>query len=336
MTPPVATLTVNCYAGLCNRLQVLLSGAALAEATGRAFQMIWPATDACSAPFDRLFTSPWPVFASVPAGTAPLLVYSDLCRPLPPDLLTWPPGDLGLIAGGSLFSPAAHAAHRTHVSRAATLIDQLRPVPALDARIETFARAHFRPWMIGAHLRRGDFVRRQPDLVANTDLAFAAIDRLLEREPAAGIFLSTDDGGPDQVTSRLVREGLRERFRERYGARVVWATPRSLDRREPAAIEDAVVDLWLLRRTHALVGSTGSSFSGMAVLGREVDAVMCGAPKPGYARIERWARLTGVDALLRAIPLRSRPMPDASFAQVWSFYATLPRAIARKWTGRRR
>jgi hypothetical protein len=44
----------------------------------------------------------------------------------------------------------------------------------------------------------------------------------------------------------------------------------------------------------------------------------------------RFARATGLEAVLRAVPLRSRPAPDASFAAVWAYYASLPRAGARR------
>ena len=189
--------------------------------------------------------------------------------------------------------------------------------------------------MIGVHLRRGDFVRRQPDVIANTAAALGAVDRYLEQSPNAGIFLSTDDGGPDQVTGRTSHEGVREQFSKRYGTRVVWTMPRTLDRRNPIAVEDAVVDLWLLRQTSMFVGTRLSSFSTWATFGRTVDATFCGAPTAQYRRMETWARRTGIGAVLRMIPLPSRPVPGSSFATVWAYYASLPRAVVRRVKGQR-
>lgn len=69
-------------------------------------------------------------------------------------------------------------------------------------------------------------------------------------------------------------------FLARYGDRVVTTRPRTLDRREPAAIQDALVDLLLLRVTDCIVGTQGSSFSVMAAFGRPVPAIWCRSPNP--------------------------------------------------------
>ena len=58
---PEWRLTVCCAGGLANRLKVLTSGLALAEATGRAFRMLWPLSANCAAPFGTLFTGEWSV-----------------------------------------------------------------------------------------------------------------------------------------------------------------------------------------------------------------------------------------------------------------------------------
>ena len=54
-------LTVCSAGGLANRLKVLTSGLALAEATGRAFRMLWPLHANCTAPFATLFANEWSV-----------------------------------------------------------------------------------------------------------------------------------------------------------------------------------------------------------------------------------------------------------------------------------
>jgi hypothetical protein len=58
---PEWRLTVCSAGGLANRLKVLTSGLALAEATGRAFRMLWPLHASCTAPFATLFTNEWNV-----------------------------------------------------------------------------------------------------------------------------------------------------------------------------------------------------------------------------------------------------------------------------------
>jgi hypothetical protein len=129
--------------------------------------------------------------------------------------------------------------------------------------------------MIGVHLRRGDFTRHRPDTVANEHAAIRVVDQWLNAVPDAGILLCTDDGATvplDQSTT--VYEGLHEKFEKRYGSRVVWTTPRSLDRRTPEAIQDGLVDFLLLRATDFFVGTEGSSFSRLAAYGRSVPTMM--------------------------------------------------------------
>ena len=55
------SLTVFCRWGLSNRIKVLVSGIAIAEATGRDFQMLWPVGPDCACPFEDLFTNAWNV-----------------------------------------------------------------------------------------------------------------------------------------------------------------------------------------------------------------------------------------------------------------------------------
>ena len=58
---PDRTLIVCSPGGLNNRIRVLISGIALAEAAERKFAMLWPDNPACGAKFDELFQNKWPV-----------------------------------------------------------------------------------------------------------------------------------------------------------------------------------------------------------------------------------------------------------------------------------
>ncbi|PDV97783.1 hypothetical protein A9Q02_22440 [Candidatus Chloroploca asiatica] len=167
------------------------------------------------------------------------------------------------------------------MQRCAELLQEMQPTKELQARVEAFQDDSFRSRMIGVHLRRGDMHLLYPASAANTLAAMAAVDTYLAQEPEAGILLCTDDGAIHQRTGRpLPSEGVQAKFLARYGERVVFTIPRSLDRRDPAAIQDALVDLWLLRQTDYVVGTIGSSFSGMAVLGRSVPVTLCQSQHP--------------------------------------------------------
>lgn len=147
--------------------------------------------------------------------------------------------------------------------------------------MEAFRATAFRSRMIGVHLRRADYQVFDARAAGSTSMALAATDRYLATWPDAAILLCTDDGGIDTFTGEAaITQGVQAAFRDRYGDRLVTTQPRSLDRREPGAIQDALVDLLLLRLTDCIIGTQGSSFSAMAALGRPVPAMACRSPNP--------------------------------------------------------
>ena len=275
-------LTVVGTSGLCNRLKVLLSGRVIAQATGRVFAMRW-STGSTGCLFDRLFQNQWSVSADVPVDEHSLIDLATRPWRNLPDLTQAQNDWLFVHHYDWLIRPGRYPQHAALEKRCALLVQELVPVAVLQERIDAFRAYSFRPQMIGVHLRRGDFIVSRPDVVDNLALALEAVDRWLDESPDAGILLSTDDGAPDPFNqSRLPYEGVLERFVQRFGERVVTPRPRTLDRRQPEAIEDALVDLWLLRSTDWFVGTQGSSFSEMAVLGRGVPTVLTGAPTREY------------------------------------------------------
>lgn len=288
------TLTVGCFTGLGDRLAALLSGAALAEATGRRLVVWWPRTVHCAAPFAELFQSPWPV-AEVPeceVRALPLFDLGDRRRRY--DLLGAIEKDVAVRADGWLIDPKLYPAHEPLPRRCSQLLDELRPRPEIRQRVKEFQAMAFRNRMIGVHLRRADYQTFDARAAGGTSMALTAVDRFLGAWPDAGILLCTDDGGIDTFTGQAARtEGVRAAFQVRYGERVVFTRPRSLDRRDPAAIQDALVDLLLLRATDCIIGTQGSSFSAMAAFGRQVPAIQCRSPNALFHLRPLWLWASG-------------------------------------------
>lgn len=317
------TLTVFCPLGLSNRLRVLLSGLVLAEATGRQFTMLWPSTPACAAPFADLFANNWPVQTVDASAVAHLPYISGWFGHLP-ELLTLDEPHVTIGHPGWLIQPGQYLWHDQLMARCQALFAELEPISPIRAAVETFRQRHFRPTMIGVHLRRGDLLRQRPDAASNTVQAVAAVDQFLAASPDTGIFLCTDDGAVAPNRGRATRrEGVHETFRLRYGARVVWTTPRSLDRRDPQAIQDALIDLWLLRSTNIFVGTQASTFSETAVFGREIPYRLVAGATPGYQWLERWARRLGVYAMLTRYSMK-RNAGNAPFPALLRHYAMAP------------
>jgi hypothetical protein len=212
--------------------------------------------------------------------------------------------------------PDLYPEHAELWLRMSGYFDALVPQEAITASVEDFARANFRPQMIGVHLRRGDFHVYRPDVSTNTAAAMERIEDHLEREPAAGIFLATDDGAAADAAG-LRTEGVRDLMRRRFGDRVVCTSPRSLDRAAPEAIEDALVDLYLLRRTQAIVGTSVSSFSELAAFGRNVPLEMTQGPSDAVVRLERVVRRLGLHAPIMLLARRRLGRQPESFWDAW-------------------
>jgi hypothetical protein len=326
---PERTLTVFCPLGLSNRLRVLLSGLALAEASGRRLTMLWPITPACAAPFADLFANDWPVQTVDASAVAGLPYISGWFGNLP-DLLTMPDPHLVVGHPAWLIRPDQFPGHDHLLALCQAFFARLQPVAPIQRAVDDFRQRHFRPTMIGVHLRRGDLLRERPDAANNTTQACVAVDQLLQKAPDAGILLCTDDGAIDPSTGQTrPREGVLEIFRLRYGPRVIWTIPRGLDRRTPRAIQDALVDLWLLRATDRFVGTETSTFSEFAVFGRDIPFLLVAGATPGYRRLERLARWSGLYAGLSSLGRKQigRALP---FPALMRYYARAPQRWLRK------
>jgi hypothetical protein len=277
---------------------------ALEEVTGRHFTMWWPRNFEVGASFDELFANDWDVVEAALDETMLLRRVGNYFDATIDDVVTSTEPDIRLRTAGWLVQPVLYRGHARLMERAAELFLDLCPIPEIADRIAAFRRENFRPTMIGVHLRRGDMTRHRPDLVANTDRALTQVERYLRQAPDAGILLCTDDGAIDAAPLLPTPyEGLKEIFRQRFGERVVWTTQRSSDRNTAVAIQDAVVDLMLLREVDYLVGTEDSSFSEMGVFGRKVPYVLYGSgllPRDWKLRLLRYS---GVEFLIIAAGL---------------------------------
>ena len=338
--PPVSrTLTVCCRWGLANRLRALLSGMALAEATGRRFTMLWPRTADCSATFGELFTNDLNVIEQdLPPGTPILGLY--LGGRAWEDFTKSADEHLVVLTPSWIHRPDLYPAHKAIKQRCIELLDTLQPIPYVQQSVQSFRSTRFRTTMIGVHLRRGDF--SEAETRDNTRHAMAQVNAFLEKSPQVGIFLCTDDGAVHQYTGRQTQtEGVKNLFRKTYADRVVWTEPRSLDRRCPEALQDALIDLYLLTATDYVIGTGRSSFSMLGYFGRSVPAVMCVSLGARYRARKLFYVATGVYPLLKLIGYiqyrRNVPFSQLARHYRWRLMAGLRRLrsfVSRTGRGR--
>jgi len=303
--PADRTLTVGAVAGLTARLRIAISGMAVAEVTQRSFRMLWPMTPECAAAFHSLFLNPWNMVAMDREGVAEVRCLPRFHQVELPTLLASSEPNIAR----RFMSWHNFPADSSLLVRCRTLMNELQPVPPVIEKVERFRLAHHRPEMIGVHLRRGDYVGLRPDKTHNTDKAIEATDAFLEHYPDAGILLCTDE----EVTKGSRDGEVRRRFALRYGDRLAQTAPATYDRSNPAAIEDALVDLWLLRSTTAFVGSEYSGFSELAFFGRDVPYRMVGDGSPAWKRLAWLSRFRWFNPLIRYLGRREfgmdRPLP---------------------------
>lgn len=299
-------LTVGCLNGLANRLRVLLSAHAIGELTDRVVTVLWPRSRACGATFTELFENDLGVVEVPEAEVVALPSRGGFASGRLPDLGAAVSPD-PFQSGVWLFPMHDRRARQSDAgtlppevvvaarARVVELLEQLVPVAPVRRRVAAFHDASFSPEMIGVHLRRGDLTRFRPEVVRNLDVVVRRVESYLEERPGAGILLCTDDGAPDAYRgTEIPSEGIRAVFGSRFPGRVVSTTPRSLVRSERESVEDALVDLLLLRRVSMFVGTEGSSFSELATIGRDVPAIALGRGR----RRDRVLRYTGAEAAI--------------------------------------
>jgi hypothetical protein len=127
----------------------------------------------------------------------------------------------------------------------------LHPIDTVTQAVDEIA-AKFRGRIVGVHVRRGDFAGQ---LLRNHNLKLPALGRYFAYldKWRGTIFLATDGG--DEVVGR---------FRDRYGDRLLIYPRRCPGRNTPQAVQEALVDVYLLQRCQAIIGTRYSSFSELA------------------------------------------------------------------------
>lgn len=132
------------------------------------------------------------------------------------------------------------------------------PVNALLSKIEEITSIN--KDLIGVHIRRSDHdhsIERSP-LWRFIEL----MEEEIELDPQLKFFLATDS--PEVQTT----------LKKQFPNRIVTHSKMSLDRNDPRAIQDAVIDLYCLAACRKLIGSYRSSYSDMAWKLRGIDKII--------------------------------------------------------------
>jgi hypothetical protein len=232
-------------AGLCNRLRAIASARRLCQRVGAKCSLVWDWGDfehffAPVAALDVLSVGPWCVpsvrlrfKSSLPGRTVDVRTKTLKVR-------------TGLLFWG----------HDEPQIKLRDVRDWVpRPHPRLASTVEQFARERLNG-AVGLHIRRTDHedaIRQSPD-----HLFVQEAQRLIEA--GKRIFLATDNVPTEQMMVRRFGEHIVIHPRRKVLANR-WPRPQF----DPIALEDDLLDLFLLVRTEYVVGCYHSSFSGLAM-----------------------------------------------------------------------
>ncbi len=235
------------FGGLGNKMQCIDACAVLAQRLDAKLIIVWRIDHELGASFFELFAPPappievinvrsWEEAEKIVTSFAPTKTFTgEWLRAARPTQDYWTPGrfsrtDRLLVNCWQRFMRDGNA---NTIFRPNKFIEDI-----------IAGKAQLADGAIGVHIRRTDHqyaISRSP-----TDQFLRVLDR---QKQERRFFLSTDDQCEEVI------------LRDRFGMRVSSYPKRSLHRADTVAIQDAVVDLYLLARTDLIVGSFGSTFS---------------------------------------------------------------------------
>lgn len=256
------TLYVQPLGGLCNRMRVIVSAASLAKKLGRRMVIVWTQDQSLNARFDELFEPiPYKIIETKLTSLSQRLRWNYLthirhCKVLDD---TW----ISENARGKDYSLWKEQVEKVDVFINANLDilfdGDYRIFKAKESLLDQWNNVCIDNDVIGIHIRRTDnlyAVKYSP-----TVLFLEKIKEEIELNPSIRFYLATDDPTEEEI------------FLKEYGEKIMIYHKHSLDRNNPFAIKDAVIDLYNLSRCSKIYGSYYSSFSDTAALWNGIEKV---------------------------------------------------------------
>lgn len=248
--------------GLCNRMRAIVGAASLAQKMGKGLTVLWTQDSTLNARFDELF-EPIPykvVELKLNSWQYKALFhwYKDVRRCMLLDdqwiskyarkkeYVGWS----DKIEGKNLFL-------QTNLD---ILLDGDYSVfMAKPSVVETMNSVRCDKNTIGLHIRRTDNLKAIQ--YSPTSLFFEKVKEELDTNPQVRFYLATDDPQEERA------------FVEKFGNCILIHRKHSLNRNNPVAIKDALVDLYNLSHCSKIFGSYWSSFSDTAALWTGIEKI---------------------------------------------------------------
>ena len=275
--------------GLCNRMRVLDSAIAYSRENKRPIFLIWLLNNELNCRLGDLFI--------IPDGVFDKILYVDCAKPIQSSLSKlllklpfWITGSylsdntkiLKLLNQGQSFETI----FRNNFSEKnffyictcyqfysnSRPFFNLKPVASIQNLVDSYTRNH--EYLIGVHIRRTD--NKQAIQFSPTSKFIHVLQQEVDANSKVKFFVATDSLEVQQELENI------------FPGRIIIHNKSSLDRFSPAAIRDAVIDLYCLAQTRKLIGSYGNSFTETASKPGDVETVVVNTQaKDGVLTINR-------------------------------------------------
>ena len=251
-------LTLVPYAGLCNRMNAIMSALALQNKTNIKTSIFWEKTKDCCAWYDELF-EPIPSlqinrlqhYYLKPSSKKNLFLPS-LLR-----LFLFDKTYKGIAISNKTLLMDGEDLGNVYVSsfnRFCPLCETEKlgrffiPLPHIKKLIDDII-CQYGIRTVGIHIRRTDNVAAIKN--SPVELFYKEMDEEIRENPDVTFFLATDN------------DCLKTEIKNRYGARIITYNS-SLNRYSLEGMIDAVVELWCLATCKKIIGSSNSTYSSVA------------------------------------------------------------------------
>jgi hypothetical protein len=264
--------------GLCNRLRALDSAIAFAEENSMQLGVMWILGPSCNCSFSDLFMVPRQIsrLFELKVGylEVPLRRAVDVCSVVLPhhflDLrrVKELEGELGSACRGvgdylrrsiGDHSIILQSHSRFYYPSFSALFSNFVPQKFIQDIIAGYNVKN----MVGVHIRRTD--NQKSIINAPFEKFVQYMQAEIDADRDTKFFLATDDP--------KIEIALKHRFPQR----IVTHVKKSVDRNNPIAIRDAVIDLYCLSNCRKLVGTYWSSFSETASEIRGIELILVGS-----------------------------------------------------------
>ena len=253
-------LIIDPAGGLCNRLRALDSAIALAKAINKPVNLIWRRNNRLSelnCNFSSLFNTP-EIITKLSQPYTPhfvkriiknLHLYQFRCQ------RTFFQKDIENLLKRNYNFANIRNYRSIYISTASKFYNNPHPFsdfvpkPEITNIVNDIVK-RFDSNTIGVHIRRTDNLHSRS--ISGIEKFIEKMEGEIHQNSQTDFFLATDDPKVEKF------------FVERYSEKVIVYPKRDLKRSNPAAIEDALVDLLCLSKTTKILGSYWSSFTDIA------------------------------------------------------------------------